>query len=109
MDRVVRDWTLWKNINAHSAPIPLTRLREFIPYVLECTEEVKLSFESEALKTGENETETLENEESCLCLEKFLNHLSFYCKSLSSLALEHVTVDARRVRSFLFTILVTIK
>lgn len=97
MDRVVRDWTLWKHINSSGDPIPMVRLKEFIPYVLKCTEEVKLTFESEPLVPGENDTEAIENEESCTCLSLFLSHLSSHCNTLYSLSLEHVTVDAKKV------------
>ncbi|XP_026678549.1 uncharacterized protein LOC113466929 [Diaphorina citri] len=80
MDRVVRDWTLWKHINSSGDPIPMVRLKEFIPYVLKCTEEVKLTFESEPLVPGENDTEAIENEESCTSLtyNTSIVHCSLY-------------------------------
>ncbi|KAI5730369.1 hypothetical protein M8J76_012894 [Diaphorina citri] len=102
MDRVVRDWTLWKHINSSGDPIPMVRLKEFIPYVLKCTEEVKLTFESEPLVPGENDTEAIENEESCTCLSLFLSHLSSHCNTLYSLSLEHVTVDAKKFQIQIF-------
>uniref|UniRef100_A0A8D8YJJ4 F-box domain-containing protein n=1 Tax=Cacopsylla melanoneura TaxID=428564 RepID=A0A8D8YJJ4_9HEMI len=97
LDGIVRDWTLWKTIDSHDYPIRMTQLKEFIPYILDCTEEVKLSFQEERLVPGamDGDPELIKNHDCIVCLAMFLSHLNQHC-SLTSLCLEYVTLDARK-------------